>query len=225
LPINVSKLGVDLMTFNGSKIYGPKGVGALYKKRIVPLEPIMHGGGQEFGLRPGTENLPAIVGLTRALEITEKMKEKEVKRLTKLRDYFISQLVHSNILTNVRMLINGDLTSRLPNNVNISIVPMDNIRAAPRSEQSSGTGVDQSLIESELLVLELDARGIAVSSKSACKSEEIGESYVIKAIRPEASSVAGSIRFSLGRNTKKEDIDYVLRSLKHILEKLKRWYN
>ena len=204
LPVKVDKLGVDLMSWNGSKIYGPKGAGALFKKRNIGLSPIMRGGSQEFGFRPGTENVAGIVGLARALEIAENMKEKEFKRLTKLRDYFISL-----IRANRRIVLNGDPKERLPNNVNISIPG----------------------IESDLLVIELDAKGIAVSAKSACKSDDPEESYVIKAIRrqeslpSEALAQEGSIRFSLGRSTTKADIDYTLKALRHILSKLKKWYS
>lgn len=193
LPVKVEKLGIDLLTFNGSKMYGPKGVGVLYKKRDVPLSPILHGGNQEFGLRPGTENVAAIVGLAGALKITEEMKEKESKRLTELRNYFIRRL--QSEFPNV--IINGSLENRLPNNVNISIPGM----------------------ESELLIIELDARGIAVSAKSACKSDDPDESYVIEALREKCDVEEGSVRFSLGRQTTKKDIDYTLKSLKDILTK------
>ncbi len=202
LPINVEKLGVDLMSFNSAKIYGPKGAGVLFKKRNVILSPLIHGGGQEHNIRSGTENLPAIAGLAEALKITESLKEKESKRLIKLRDYFISKLEHSHILKNVGILINGDRKERLPNNINISV---------PK-------------IPSELLVLELSARGIMVSAKSACESADGDESYVIRAIR-KTSSIEGSVRFSLGRATTKADIDFTIKSLSAILTKLKRWYN
>ena len=197
LSIGVEKLGIDLLSFNGAKIYGPKGVGGLFVKRHTPIHPILFGGDQETTLRPGTENLPAIVGLAKALEITTVMKEKEVKRLTKLRDYTISKLVKLS-----GVVLNGDSIERLPNNINISI----------------------SQIPSDLLVIELSAYGIMVSAKSACKSGEAGGSHVILAINPTASTLDGSIRFSLGRATTKTDIDYMLQSLKAILTKLKRWY-
>src|SRR3990172_4635248 len=218
LPVKVDKLGIDLLSFNGSKIYGPKGIGVLYKKRNCKLEPIMWGGDQEFGLKPGTENVAGIGGISRALEITEEIKEKESKRLTKLRDYFIKQLSRRSLDSKIK--INGDLEKRLPNNVNISVKG----------------------IESDLLVIELDARGIAVSSKSACQSDGPDESYVIAALRSQTSGAAprpakpwrsggsltspseeGSVCFSLGRNTNKADIDYTLKALSSILAKLKKW--
>lgn len=197
LPVKVDKLGADLMSFNSSKIYGPKGAGVLYKKRSVSLAPLMFGGNQEYGLRPGTENVAGIVGLATALEIADKMKEKESERLVGLRDYFISAI--RKRFKNI--IINGDETRRLPNNINISVPG----------------------IESDLLVIELDAKGIAVSAKTACKSDDPKESYVVSAIRPASKGEEGSIRFSLGRSTTKADIDYALAALRDILAKLKKW--
>ena len=217
LPIKVEKLGVDLMSFNSGKIYGPKGVGVLYIKRKTPISKIMFGGNQEFGFRPGTENVAMVTGLTEALKMTEKIKEKEVKRLTKLRDHFIEKLIELGNQGNtfpkgqgfplVSLSFNGDLKNRLPNNVNITILK----------------------IPSDLLVLEFSARGIYISEKSACKSGEKAGSYVIQALHQMPDKACkkpdGSLRFSLGRQTTKADIDYVLKSLCEILEKLKRWYN
>ena len=201
---NVEKLGVDMLSFNGSKIYGPKGVGVLYKKRGVKISPIYSGGEQEFGLRSGTENVSSIAGLALAFQITEKIKDKEVKRLTTIRDYALEKLLSlSN--DNFKIILNGDRISRLPNNINISI----------------------SNITSELLVLELDAKGIEVSSKSACKSGEDDDSYVVRALR-EASGEKyyeeeGSLRITLGRDTVKSDIDKLLSALTSILDKYRRW--
>ena len=203
LPINVAQLGVDLMTFNSAKIYGPKGAGVLYVKRQVPIRRIMFGGNQERGLRPGTENVASILRLARALVTTEKIKNEEVKRLTKLRDYFFNQLSHSNVLTNIRITINGDLKNRLPNNINITI---------PK-------------IPSDLLVIELSSRGIMASGKSACKSSDGKASHVIEAINPKTRDMDGSLRFSLGRETTKSDIDYTVKTLNEILKKLEKWYN
>ena len=199
LPVNVAKLGVDLMSFNAAKIYGPKGVGALYVKKNTPLGKIMWGGEQEHGLRPGTENVKGVLEFARVLAETEKIKDKEVKRLTVLRDYFI----HSLIRTNSRIVVNGDLEKRLPNNVNITI---------PNAP-------------SDLLVIELSARGIMASAKSACKAGDGKVSHVIKAINKNIKDTDGSLRFSLGRHTSKKDIDYTLKALTKILNKLKRWYN
>lgn len=202
---NIEKLGVDLMSFNGSKIYGPKGVGVLYKKRGIKLSPIYAGGDQEFGLRSGTENVSSIAGLALALQITNKIKEKEVERLIKIRNYCIDKLL---AMSSYPFLIslNGDKENRLPNNINISILG----------------------ISSELLVLELDSKGVEVSSKSACKSDEKEEdSYVINAIRRANNNAIdgndGSLRITLGRYTKKSDIDKFLVIFSNILEKYKKW--
>lgn len=206
LPIeNIEKLGVDLLTFNSSKIYGPKGVGVLYKKRGVILSPLYGGGGQEFGLRSGTENTGGIAGCALALEQTLKIKEKESSRLIKIRDYGIEKLLSLSGVLGYEIILNGDVANRLPNNINISI---------------SG-------ISSELLVVELDAKGILISAKSACKSDEPDESYVISALRKAqgipTNSIDGSLRISLGRQTSKSDIDALITALKDILKKYKKW--
>ena len=220
LPINVAKLGVDLMSWNSAKIYGPKGVGALYVRKNTPIQKIMWGGEQEMGLRPGTENVEGVLKFVQALETLEKIKDKEVKRLTILRDYFIASLPkifspssRSNRLVaqkNHRQFhLNGDLVNRLPNNVNITI---------PN-------------IPSDLLVIELSARGIMASAKSACKAGDGKDSHVIQAIRKadglsaKALASAGSLRFSLGRETTKSDIDYAVKALGEILTKLNKWYH
>ncbi|HEV7701920.1 MAG TPA: cysteine desulfurase family protein [Candidatus Paceibacterota bacterium] len=199
LPIQMPQLGVDMMSFNAAKIYGPKGVGALYVKKLTPITKIIFGGDQERGLRAGTENVEGAVALAAALDIAEKMKEKEVKRLAKLRDYFLNKI--SKIAPDIK--INGDLRNRLPNNINITI---------PN-------------IPSDLLVIELSTKGIMASAKSACKSGDGKASHVISAIDPSIQETDGSIRFSLGRETTKTEIDHVIKALSEILLKLKRWYN
>lgn len=197
LPISIPQLGVDMMSFNSAKIYGPKGVGALYLRRGVNIIPIMFGGDQEHGLRPGTENVDGIVAFAKALELTEKIKDKEVKRVILLRDYFLLKI------NKVNFKINGDLVNRLPNNINITI---------PN-------------IPSDLLVIELSARGVMASSKSACHSGDGKASYVVRAINPDLKETDGSLRFSLGRDTTKSDLDFVIKSLTQILTKLKKWYD
>lgn len=208
LDLNVERLGVDLLSISGLKIEGAGRVGMLYKKTSVSLANMFGGGDQEMGFRPGTENLPSIVKFGDALEFTQKIKEKEIKRLITLRDYFI----HSLIRANKRIVVNGDLENRLPNNVNITI---------PN-------------IPSDLLVIELSARGIMASAKSACKSGDGKASHVIEAInqakgedlsRRSGAEVDGSLRFSLGRQTTKSDIDYTVKALSDILKKLKKWYS
>lgn len=199
LPVGVEQLGVDLLSFNSAKIYGPKGAGALYVKRNTPLQSIMFGGDQEKGLRPGTENVAGAIALAQALVAVEKIKDKEVKRLKILRDYFIKKILKIN----PAFVVNGDLEYRLPNNINITI---------PN-------------IPSDLLVIELSAKGVMASAKSACKSGDGKASHVIQAINSQSKDTDGSLRFSLGRQTSKKDIDTALKALKEILKKLDKWYN
>src|SRR3989339_1480314 len=195
LDINVERLGVDLMTINGSKIYGPKGIGLLYAKNGIKLEPLLYGGEQERKLRPGTENVPAIVGLAEALKIADKDREKESARLVKLRDYFINRLLGEIPKT----VLNGHPTQRLPNNVNVSILDA----------------------EGESIVLYLDEAGVACSTGSACTSESLEPSHVILAIGKPRAYAHGAMRFSLGRSTTKKDIDYVMKVLPGIIKKLR----
>ncbi len=202
LDINVLRLGVDMMSLNGGKIYGPKGVGVLFKKRRIILNPLILGGDQEFGLRSGTQNTPLVLGLSEALSKTEDMKINEVKRLTNLRDTLIKKLKNLFDRLEIDLVLNGDEVIRLPNIINITI---------PR-------------IPSDLLLIELSARGIYVSEKSACKSGDKKNSHVLEAIHGKQSESINSIRFSLGRDTKKEDLNYVILSLSDILKKLKKWY-
>lgn len=192
--IDVKKLGIDLMTINGSKIYGPKGVGLLYVKKGVRLTPLIHGGGQEFGLRSGTENVPAIVGFAKALELAQKEKEIESKRLTILRDKLISELLK---IPNSRL--NGHPTTRLPNNANISFYG----------------------VEGESVLLMLNEKGIFASTGSACSARSLEPSHVLLAIGLKHDWAHGSIRFSLGQTTSKTDIDHVLRVFPKIISDLR----
>lgn len=195
LDLNAQKLGVDLLTVSGSKIYGPKGIAALYIRKGTRVSPIFYGGGQESGLRSGTENTPAIVGFAKALEIAEAMREKENTRLTELRDYFIGRLLSEIPKT----ILNGHSTKRLPNNVNVSILD----------------------IEGEAAVLYLDARGIYISTGSACTSTTLDPSHVILALGRPYEHAHGSLRFTLGRGTAKEDIDYVMEVLPKVVARLR----
>ncbi len=200
---NVERLGVDLMSFNGSKIYGPKGVGVLYKKRRINIEPLYLGGGQEFAIRSGTENASLIVGLSLALKKAEKDKKKESERLSKLRDCAIGYILDLSKDFSFEIILNGDPKDRLPNNINISIFG----------------------IPSEVLVLELSERRISVSEKSDCKSGNSGFSHVLKSIygnKKELENI-GSLRITLGRKTRKKDIKYLIKSLREILTKYEPW--
>ena len=195
LDLNVERLGVDLMTINGSKIYGPKGIGMLYVKNGIKLEPLLYGGEQEKKLRPGTENVPAIVGLAEALKIADQDREKESARLVKLRDYFTGRILNEIPKT----VLNGHPAQRLPNNINVSILDA----------------------EGESIVLYLDEAGVACSTGSACTSESLEPSHVILAIGKPHAYAHGAMRFSLGRSTTKKDIDYVMKVLPDIIKKLR----
>lgn len=195
LNINVEKLHVDLMTVNSSKIYGPKGIGALFVKRGLKLQPLQFGGHQEKRVRSGTENVAGIVGFATAFALALAQVEKEVERLSGLRDYFIAEI--KKRIPKVRL--NGHPTERLPNNINLSF--MD--------------------IEGESLLLYLDAKGIFASSGSACTSASLDPSHVILALGLPYEVAHGSIRFSLGRATTKKDLDYALDVLPEVVEKLR----
>lgn len=194
LNINVEELGVDLMTLDAQKMYGPKGVGALFVRDGIEIEPIIWGGGQESGMRAGTENVPLIVGFAKAFEIAIKIKDKEIKRLAELKDEFFAEA--KKFVPSV--IFNGPLTSRLPNNINISI------------PGKSG----------EFMTLELDEAGIICSSTSACGSNS-GYSKVVYEIaiknnedeKSARSRAESALRFSLGRDTKRRSIMYLLRTL------------
>lgn len=199
LDLNIEQLGVDMLSLSGNKIYGGGKIGILCKKRYVNILPIFFGGDQEFNLRSGTENISEILRFVDAFVLVSKEKKKEAKRLLALRNYFINKLQKKY----KEIIINGDLENRLPNNVNITF---------PK-------------IPSDLLVVELSAKGIMLSSKSACKSSKSEGSYVIEAINKNIEKEIGGVRFTLGRNTKKSDLDYTIKSLETILLKLKKWYN
>lgn len=195
LEVQIEKLNVDLLTVNSSKIYGPKGVGALYVKRGIRLEPMQFGGAQERGIRPGTENIAGIVGFAKAMEIALAQRETESARLIPLRDALIEGILKSIPKTR----LNGHPTQRLPNNVNISF--MD--------------------VEGEALLLYLDAKGVFASTGSACTSATLDPSHVILALGLPYEVAHGSLRFTLGRETTQEDIDYVLEVLPPLVAKLR----
>jgi cysteine desulfurase len=195
LPLGVEQLGVDLMTINGSKMYGPKGTGALFVKRNTFIEPIVYGGGQERGLRSGTENVAGLVGLAKALEIARAECEKESVKLTKLRDHFIAGLQRLPGVT-----INGSLSARLPNNVNATFAGQFG----------------------ELLVLRLDAKGIACSTGSACSAHHKDDAHVIISLGKTMAEADNTVRFTLGRDTTLRDVKYTIAVVKEILEQEKK---
>jgi cysteine desulfurase len=196
LELNVNELSVDMMTLNGSKIYGPKGVGVLYVKDGLKLEPLLHGGGQEKGLFSGTHNVANIAGFAKALELARRMKDKESARLSILRNKLIKGVQD----TIPKSFLNGHPIERLPNNVNMTI--MD--------------------IEGESMLLYLDKEGVCASTGSACTSKKLEPSHVILALGLPHEASHGTIRFTLGRDTEEKDIDYVLEIFPGIVEKLRK---
>jgi cysteine desulfurase len=186
--MRIPTLGVDLLTMNSAKIYGPKGVGLLFAARGTPLVGVIVGGGQERGFRGGTENVPAIVGFAEAFLIARGIAAKESQRLTEIRDYTIDKLEKIEGL-----IVNGSKTERLPNNINFSLPHVDH----------------------EFIVLALDARGIAVATKSACNEQDAETSHVLVALRQQDTRFCplSGIRLSLGRATTQEDIDVFIDAL------------
>lgn len=189
LSIDVLKIGVDMMTLDGIKIYGPRGSGILYLKSGVEISPVILGGGQENGFRSGTENTASMAGLSLALNVAEKIKNKESKRLTSLRDYAI----HKILKTFPGSTLNGSKNFRLPNNINICFPGLD----------------------AEFAVISLDVLGIAVSYSSSCRTlKEDSYSYVIENLGKKDCS-SSSLRITLGRETTKKDIDVLVTKLKN----------
>lgn len=194
IPVNVDELKVDFLTLSAHKLYGPKGIGALYMRRGAKLKPLFYGGGQERKLRPGTENVTGIVGLGKAIELAiEEMAARE-KHVLKLRDKLIKGLLQVP-----EVKLNGHPTQRLPGNVNISV----------------------KYVEGESLILSLDMKGIAVSSGSACTSGSLEPSHVLTSMGLDHGDAHGSLRLTLGRDNSEADVDYVLEVFPGIVERLR----
>jgi len=194
-PISVQSENIDLMSISSNDMYGPRGVGALYVRTGTRIEPITQGGGQERGLRSGTENIPAIVGMCRAAEIAKAEMKNEGERLIKLRDRLIK-----GVLNNVpASFLNGHPTKRLPNNANLRF----------------------SYVEGESLILSLDMQGVACSSGSACTSKTLEPSHVLLAIGLKHEEAHGSLLFTLGKQNTQEDVDYVVKALPDIVKRLR----
>jgi len=212
IPIDVNKMNIDLMTVSSHKMYGPKGVAALFVREGTKIEPLIHGGGHEKGLRSSTVNISAIVGFAEAVKICQKeihpvksaksgakqfnRVEKESERLVKLRNKLIKGVLEKIEESH----LNGHPQKRLPNNVNFWF----------------------SFIEGESLVIQLDLLGIAASTGSACSSEKLEPSHVLIAIGLKPQEAHGSLRLSLGRWTTEKEIDYVLKVLPKVVEKLRK---
>lgn len=195
IPVDINELGVDLLSISAHKLYGPKGVGALYVRKGTKLVSLMHGGGQERGRRAGTENVPGIVGFGKAAEIARQGIDREVMQLTHLRDKLIAGILERIDHTS----LNGHPVKRLPNNINISV----------------------DFIEGESMCLTLDLEGICASTGSACSSESLEASHVLLAMGLRHEQAHGSLRFTLGRWTTEEEIERVLNVLPGIVTKLR----
>ena len=195
LPVDVKELQVDFLSLSAHKFNGPKGVGALYVRKGIPLPPIYRGGGQERKLRPGTENVAGIVGLGRALELAVAELPEKTARLQKLRDRLIAGLTSMEGVT-----LNGHPQKRLPGNVHLSF----------------------QYIEGESLLLSLDLQGVAASSGSACTSGSLEPSHVLTAMGLDHREAHGSLRLTLGRGNTEADVDYVLQVLPPIVERLRQ---
>jgi len=195
IPVNVSQLGVDLLSISAHKLYGPKGVGALYIKKGTRVVPFMHGGEQERRRRASTENVPGIVGFGKAAEIAQKEMGEEAQRLVSLRDRLIRGLFERID----RIHLNGHPSQRLPDNINVSI----------------------EFVEGESMLLNLDLDGVAASTGSACSSSSLKPSHVLLALGLSQERAHGSLRFSLGRWTTEEEIEYVLKVLPSIVSRLR----
>ena len=194
IPVNVEKLNVDLLTFLSHKIHGPKGVGALYVRKGVKIDPLIHGGGQENGRRSGTENVSGIVGFAKAVEMSQESLRKDIPRIQNMRDRLIKE-----VLKIENSYLNGHPTKRLPHNAHFMF----------------------DFIEGESLILRLDAKGIALSTGSACSSVKLEPSHVLLAIGQSPEQAHGSLRLTLGKWNTDSDIDYVLKVLPEEIKALR----
>ncbi len=195
VPINVDDENIDLASISSNDMYGPRGVGALYVRTGTRIQPIILGGGQERGLRSGTENIAAMVGMGKAAEIAKVEMKSEGERLSRLRDKLIKGILEGIPSS----FLNGHPTQRLPNNANVRF----------------------SYIEGESLILSLDMLGIACSSGSACTSKTLEPSHVLLAIGLKHEEAHGSLLFTLGRQNTEEDVDYVVNALPDIVKRLR----
>lgn len=196
LDTDVNGLGVDLMTLSAHKIYGPKGVGGLFVRKGVEISPLIFGGGQPGKLRAGTENVSGIVGLGEAIKLIKTEKGIKFKQIKRLRDKLEKGIFKST----PKVVLNGHPTKRLPNFLNISILD----------------------VEGEALLLYLDEKGICVSTGSACNSESLEPSYILMALGRPYEFIHGSIRFTLGRETKDSDVERIIQELPKIVKILRR---
>ncbi|WP_058486218.1 cysteine desulfurase NifS [Defluviitalea phaphyphila] len=195
IPVDVKKANVDLLSLSGHKFHGPKGVGALYIRKGIKIKPLLHGGAQERGRRGGTENVPGIVGLAKALELAVENMEENNKKMIELRDYIIKGVTEK--IEHVKL--NGHPTNRLPNNINFTF----------------------DFIEGESLLLLLDMKGIYASSGSACTSGSLDPSHVLLSIGLPHERAHGSLRITIGDENTKAEADYFLEVLPSIVQRLR----
>lgn len=193
LDLHVHRLGVDMMTISGGKLYGPKQAGALYVRSGIDLSPLIEGGGQERGMRSGTENIAAAAGLAEALVLAQKKRKYEADRLTELKKYFLVGLKEAA----PNCVLNGALKPSLPNLINTTFPGRDN----------------------ERLLIELDNKGIYAAAGSACSASSRETSHVLKAMGRADSEIRSTVRFSMGRGTDQPQIDRTMRTLAQILAK------
>lgn len=196
MPINLSQLPVDLMSMSGHKIYGPKGVGILYVRKGIKLKPITFGGAHERNRRPGTENIPGVIGLTKAVEICEKQMIEDEVEIKKLREALYSKITESI----PKVKLNGHPDQRLAGLQNLTFEG----------------------IEGEALLLSLDLKGVAASSGSACTSGSVDSSHVLRAMGIKPELAQSSIRFSLGRSNTMDDVEYTATNLIEIVDRLRK---
>jgi len=193
IKIDVKDLNVDMMSFSAHKIHGPKGIGALYIKKGTPVKPITYGGSHEYKKRPGTENIPGIVGFVKAIEIA---KHNDIERMTKLRNMLIDELLKID-----HTQLNGSRTKRLCNNANIGFA----------------------FIEGEGILMHLSDKGICVSTGSACSSKSLEPSHVLRALGLRHEIIHGAIRFTLSKYTTEKDIQYTIKAMKNIVKRLRKF--
>jgi len=195
LPMNVDFLHIDMLTIAGHKIGAPKGIGLLYVREGTPIIPMVHGGEQERGMRAGTENVAYIVGLAKAIELIQNS-ELKIKNVKKLRNYFIEKIQKK--ISEVHL--NGSKENRTPNNANLYF----------------------KYIEGESIVLSLDLEGVACSTGSACTSQSLEPSHVIMAVYSDPFRAAGSVRFSLGEQTTRQELDFAIKKIKEMVARLRK---
>ncbi|MBE0522998.1 MAG: cysteine desulfurase NifS [Methanosarcinales archaeon] len=195
IPVNVDDLGVDMLSISGHKLYGPKGVGALYVRKGTRLQSLVQGGAHEFGKRAGTENIPGIVGFAKAVELANQRLFEDEKHLTNLRDTMIKKLLDSIPYS----YLNGHPTLRLPNNVHIRF----------------------NFVEGESLLMMLNMKGVDVSTGSACSSKSLEPSHVLMALGLPPEEIHGNLRITMGRENTMKEVDYVVENLIDIVRKLR----